>query len=164
MLHAEQMIDVGGPIGLDGEGRLINQSSYELFDALVIEKSESGDVRIAMIGGCQSGAAARLRYRNISTPEITDELPMQTVRMIRRFASPAAMPSGSTRLVARIDASLPGMTIIPDANQTSSQTIVLAHLKHAPLPVLKADVNVIGDLRRVLGDDVDRNSDVQDNS
>jgi hypothetical protein len=89
---------------------------------------------------------------------------MQTVRMIRRFASPAAMPSGSTRLVARIDASLPGMTISPDAYQTSSQTIVLAHLKHAPLPVLKADVNVIGDLRRVLGDDVDSDSEVQDNS
>ncbi len=86
-------------------------------------------------------------FATSSTPAVTDELPMQTTRMILRLASPAAMPNGSTRLVARIDGSLPGMAITPAANQTSAQTIVLAHLKHAPLPVPKVDVNLIGDLR-----------------
>lgn len=152
MLHAEEMIDVGGSIVLRADDQLTNQTAHELFDALVVEKSESGEVRIAMVGPCESGSTSKLRFRDISTPAITDELPMQTIRMIRRLASPAAMLQGSTRLIARIDGALPGMTITPDANQTSSQTIVLAHLKHAPLPDLKVDVNLIGDLRRVLTD------------
>jgi hypothetical protein len=161
MLHAEQIMDVGGPIVLDGEGKLINQTAYELFDALVIEKSNSGEVRFAIVGGCESGAAAKLRYRDVA-PRVTDELPMQTATLVGRLSSPSAMPNGSTRLVARIDASLPGMTITPDAKQTLSQTIVLAHLKHAPLPAPKADVNLIGDLRRVLGDDEDGDDEDED--
>ena len=153
MLHAEQMLDVGGPIELGTDQQLINRTSYELYDAIVIEKSDAGDVRIAMVGPCASQSATKLRFRDLSTPVITDELPMQTTQMILRLASPAAMPNGSSRLVARIDGSLPGMEITPDANQTSAQTIVLAHLKHAPLSVPEVDVNLIGDLRPVLGRD-----------
>lgn len=154
MLHAEQIMDVGGPIEVDSEGQLINRTKYELFDALVIEKSESGDVRYAVAGGCESGSAVALRFRESSSvPKLTDELPMQTAMLLARLSSPSAMANGSTRLVARLDSSLPGMTITPDAKQTLSQTIVLAHLKHAPLPEPQVDVNLIGDLRRVLGDD-----------
>lgn len=152
MLHAEQIMDVGGPITLDGKGNLVNQTSFELFDALLIEKSAAGNVRFAVIGGCESGSAVKLRYRDVS-PQIPDDLPMQTAMVLGSLASPAAMPNGSTRLVARIDASLPGMTITPDAKQRSSQTVVLAHLKHAPLPELEVDMNLIGDLRKTLGDD-----------
>ena len=152
MLHTEQIIDVGGPIYLDDSQRLINQTSHELYDAFVVEKSAAGEVRIAMVGGCAAGSTAKLRFRDVSKPSITGELPMQTARMIRHFGSPASMPNGSTRLIARIDESMPGMTITPIANQTTAQTIVLAHLIHAPLPEHKMDLNLLSDMRRVLSD------------
>ncbi|MFK8113238.1 MAG: hypothetical protein AB8B91_13600 [Rubripirellula sp.] len=151
MLHTEQVVDVGGPISLNAEGQLVNQTQHELFDAFVIEKSDKGAVRVAMVGGCQSGAAVKLRFQN-ATVTIGEELPMQAARMIRRFASPSAMANGSTRLVGRIDGSVPGITITPDANQTIAQTIVLAHLKHAPIPEPQVDMNLVRDLRKVLSD------------
>ena len=60
------------------------------------------------------------------------------------------MPKGSTRLVGRIDGSLPGMTITPNANQVTAQTIVLAHLKHAPIGKREIDMNLLSDTRKVL--------------
>jgi hypothetical protein len=153
MLHAEQMIDVGGGIVLKADDMLVNQTSHELLDAVVIEKSNSGDVRVAMVGLCAGGSASQLRFRDTSSAAITDELPMQTRQMIDRLSSPASMPKGSMRLVARIEGSLPGMSITPDANQKQSQTILLAHLKHPALADPKVDVNLIGDLRQVLRDD-----------
>jgi hypothetical protein len=153
MLHAEQMVDVGGSIYLDEDGQLINGTTQELYDAFVVDKSESGEVQIAMVGGCVGGSAAKLRFRDVSKPSITDELPMQSVRMIRYLGSPASMPKGSTRLVGRIDGSLPGMTITPNANQMTAQTIVLAHLKHAPISERKVDKNLLSDMRQVLSDE-----------
>lgn len=151
MLHTEEMLDVGGPIELTSDQQLINRTSHELFDAFVIEKSEAGEVRIAMVGPCTSQSATKLRFRDVSKPAITDDLPMQTIRILRRLSAPSAMANGSTRLVARIDASLPGVTILPEANQESAQTMVLAHLRHAPLPPPVVDVNLIGDFRPALG-------------
>ncbi len=155
LLHAEQIVDVGGPVSLDGQGNLVNQSAFELYDSLVIEKTDTDNVRIAMVGACPPGSKVTLRYRDGSTLAITDELPMQTMRMIRRFSSPAAMPDNSIRLVGRIESSLPGMTITPDANQVATQTIVLAHLKHPPIPVPQVDANLITDFRRAIGRDED---------
>ena len=77
---------------------------------------------------------------------------MQTGEVMRRLASPAVIPAGSTRLLARIDTSLPGMEITPGTDQKSAQTIVIAHLKHPPLPPAQVDVNLIGDFRDVLTD------------
>lgn len=57
------------------------------------------------------------------------------------------------RLVARYDGSLDGMKIRPETQQTSAQTVVVAHLKYPDWPEPKVDVNLIGDLRRVLTDE-----------
>ncbi|MCG8652912.1 MAG: hypothetical protein MI861_23935, partial [Pirellulales bacterium] len=153
LLHTEQMLDVGGSITLDPQGALVNNTDYELYDAFVVEKKDADNVRVAMVGPCSPGSTVNLRFNNVSAPAITDELPMQTIRMLRRLAAAAAMPNESTRLVGRIDASLPGMTIAPDANQSEAQTIVLAHLKHAPVAKPQPDVNLISDFRRAIGRD-----------
>lgn len=147
LVHAEQMIHVGGAITLNSKPQLVNESSLELFDALVVDKSESGQVRIAIVGGCGPGATVGLRFRDGQAPSITPGLPMQTSRILRRLAAPAAMPWGSTRLVARVEGTLSGMSITPDTHQTSGQTILLAHLKHPlraePLP----DINLLSDVK-----------------
>jgi hypothetical protein len=153
MLHAEQILDVGGAVELDAEQRLINRTEHELFDGIVVQKSEAGEVQIAIVGPCPSGSSSQLRFRSSEAAWTADELPMQAGRLMMRLAAPAAIRAGSARLIARIDGSLAGMTIRPSANQSAAQTIVLAHLKHAPLPEPQVDLNLVGDLRRVLRDD-----------
>jgi hypothetical protein len=152
MVHAEQILDLGGSIELDGSGQLFNQSSLELNDAIVIEKGESGQTQIAVVGALASGSTQKIRFRPIEEVALPIDLPMQVGRMIERLASPDSIPNGSVRLVARYDGALEGMTIAPDTPQSSAQTVVLAHLKHPPLSQPKSDVNLIADLRRVLTD------------
>ena len=47
------------------------------------------------------------------------------------------------------------MTITPDANQTASQTIVLAHLKHPPIPAGQVDLNLISDMNDFIDLEID---------
>ena len=145
MLHLEQIVDAGGGIELRGQ-RLINGTSYDLLDTYVVERSEDGEMRTAEAGQCVSGARRRLRFRPGGLLDVPDDLPMQTGELIRRLASPGAVPPGSARLVARIDASLPGMRLTPAAKQSLAQTVLLAHLRHAPPPPAEPDVNLVSDL------------------
>lgn len=148
MLHLEQIVDAGGPIELR-DGQLWNQTDHDLLDAYVVEKSSGGEVQIAVLGDCISGERATLRFRSGVSVTVADDLPMQTANLIRRLAAPGAVPPGSARLIARIDASLPGVTITPEAKQSLSQTIVLAHLRHSPFAPPEPDVNLLSDLRNV---------------
>ncbi len=155
MLHAEQMIDMGGPIRLSEEGQLINETEYDLLDAYVVEKSDTGEVQVSTVGLCPSGSAVKLRRMRADAISLPSDLPMQTGRFLGRLASAAAIPIGTSRLVARIDQSLPGMTITPQANQVLSQTIVLAHLKHQPVGAVEQDDNLVSDFVDVLTDESD---------
>tara|TARA_R110002049_G_scaffold309101_2_gene516896 strand:- start:22548 stop:24977 length:2430 start_codon:yes stop_codon:yes gene_type:complete len=160
-IHAEQMIDLGGSI-VRQEESIRNGTEYELFDVFVIEKDDSGDVRVASVGAIAPGGTVLPRFKRIAAAAISDELPMQSVALLRKLASSASMPSGSARLVGRIDQSLPGMTITPTSNQLSGQTLVLAHLTAAPLPVPQPDVNLVADLRRVNKLDPSKNQAIDD--
>ena len=158
LVHAEQMIDIGGGFSRQGDN-LLNGCEHELLDAYVVEKGPEGEIRIAVVGACPPGSSTVLRFSNLSAPAVSDELPMQTSRLIRRLASPAAMKKGSSRLVGRIDTSLAGMTITPSANQSKAQTMVLAHLEYAPLPNPSPDTNLLSQFqksqRNALGSEVD---------
>ena len=162
MLHAEQILDIGGAVVLGDDDQLINQTSHEMFDAIVVRRSESGETQYAIVGSFESGSASTLRFLDKPDALLDDTMPMQTIRMMSRLSAPSAMPNGSMRLIARIDASMPGMTIAPSANQSSSQTVVLAHLEHAPLPAAQVDMNLISDLRQVLRDEDDEDSEEAD--
>jgi len=159
MVHCEQMIDMGGSISITDEDQLINQTSYELLDTFVVEKSESGELKVSALGRCGSGSTVKMRPKKMDSISMTSVLPMQSGRIIRSLASPSTMPSGSIRLVARIDRSLPGMTISPGANQALSQTMVLAHLKHQAIPPSEVDENLISDFAEVLTDELDQTTE-----
>lgn len=160
MLHAEQIIDVGGPIKLTDAGQLINGTSYTLLDAYVIEKSDTGVIQVSFIGQCNSGSTTRLDREHNETVSIGNDLPMQTGQFIRRLASPPAIASGTSRLVARIENPMPGMTITPEASQAVTHTVVLAHLKHRPLPAAEVDENLISQFANVLTDEDEQEADV----
>ena len=71
LVHCEQMIDMEGTIELTDDGLLVNQTAHPLLNALVIQKSASGDVQISVVGHCDSGARfgcdqrVRTRFRSI---------------------------------------------------------------------------------------------------
>ena len=147
-VHAEQIINMGGGI-VRKDDTIINETEHEIFDVFVVDKDASGDVQIAIVGSISQGAMAPLRFKKIAAAPITDDLPMQTVVMLRRLASPAAMEPGSARLVGRIDGSLAGMSIVPASNQSAAQTVLLVHLNPAQLPDPAPDVNLVADLRQI---------------
>ena len=151
MLHAEQIVDLGGTIGLAG-GKVTNNTTYDLYDTFVIKKSLENVVEIANVGILSPGTSLEPKFESLDTVAVSDEIPMQSARLLRKVASPIVMPPGTARLVGRIDSSMPGMTVTPSTSQTSGQTIVLAHLQHAPLLDPKPDVNLITDLRSVITD------------
>ena len=149
LLHTEQMIDVGGGIRMTDEGLLINESSMDLQDVFVIRKDQDGEVQIAILGGCSPESSTEPRFQSKSVASVPHDLPMQTTSLIRRLVSPGTLPRGSTRLVARLDGSMDGLTLRPQVNQQLAQTIVIAHLKHSPLPVAEIDDNLLSDFRVV---------------
>jgi hypothetical protein len=157
-VHAEQVLDIGGAITRQDD-TIANGTAHELYDVFVVEKDRANQVRVAIAGSIAPGGKVPLRFRNLDAAPVTEDLPMQSAVMIRRLASPAAMAPGTSRLVARIDGSLPGMTISPKSSQSAAQTIVLAHLQAEPLPEPLADVNLVADFRRVNKLDSDNTDD-----
>lgn len=149
MVHAEQIIDAGGGLRLVGGDRLVNDSELEITDAFVVQKDDAGELRVAVVGTIGSGANVGLRFRGGDEVNVDDAMPMQTSTLIRRLMSPGAMPTGTIRLVGRVDDTIDGMTISPSANQVAAQTVVLCHLKHAPLPKPSPDVNLLSDVKKI---------------
>lgn len=148
-VHTEEMIDMGGPISFDGRETLTSESDLELLDGILIRKDKDGETEIAAVGTLAPGESKTVEFRATKRLMVAGGLPMQTSRIIRRFASPNSIPNGSSRLVARIDSSLDGVRISPPASQNTAQTIALIHLQHADLPEPRADDNLIADFRRV---------------
>jgi hypothetical protein len=61
--------------------------------------------------------------------------------MFRLALDPKNIDDGETRLVARVDEVLPGESISPNASQIRGGTLVVAHLRYAPLQTPEKDAN-----------------------
>ncbi|MGI9467989.1 MAG: hypothetical protein ACR2OA_12785 [Rubripirellula sp.] len=152
MLHAEQMFSLGGSLSLDADGNLVNGTDRELFDAVVLRKDLLGKMEIANVGPCPGQSNTKLRFRPALEKEIVESLSEEMNPLERALVRVGAIVPGSTRLVARVNDSLPGMTITPSATQVSSTTTVLAHLEYSPWPSPIPDVNLPKAEVRVLRD------------
>jgi hypothetical protein len=62
-------------------------------------------------------------------------------QMFRLALDPKNIDDGETRLVARFDEVLPGEAIKPSASQVRGATLVVAHLRYAPLQAPEKDSN-----------------------
>ncbi len=169
MLHSEEIVDVGGVIRRQGDS-LINETAYDLADVLVVERTTQSDATVAIVSSCAAGGRVPLRFRGSGDVMVSSELPMQTQRLIERLIATESLTIGSSRIVARIEQSIPGMTIVPAASQRNFQTVLVAHLNYglgdsspSPSQVSTAtsarmptpDVNLVGSLLK------DRPSDLE---
>ncbi|TWU42680.1 hypothetical protein [Novipirellula artificiosorum] len=151
MIHVEQILDLGGGI-YQRDDQLFNDTDYELLDAMVSAKDDAGQVRVAVLGSVLPNSKAKLRFRSADQVSVPNNLPLQSRRLMSRLLNSAAIPEASARMVARIDASMPTMSVVPQANQATAQTVVLAHLSHPPFRKRQADVNLPSDFRSSLPD------------
>lgn len=131
MFHIEQMIDLGGAVGLESDPEwLRNASRFDLTDAVLVAKDDSGQVRFAAAGTLAAGGRTRLRWSDGPLPAAASDSEAGATRLLGLLADPAPLPHGSMRLVARCEQDLPGMTVTPESAQTSHSAVFVAHLRY----------------------------------
>lgn len=136
IFHVEQMIDLGGAIGLESDLQwLRNAGRFDLTDAIVVAKEESGQVRFAAAGTLAAGGRTRLRWNDGPLPAAGGDSETGAARLLGLLADPTLLPNGAMRLVARCGQDLPGMTVTPESAQNSRSAVLVAHLRYpAPVP------------------------------
>ncbi|TWT84474.1 hypothetical protein CA13_59530 [Planctomycetes bacterium CA13] len=146
LVRTEQVVDLGGGIYRSGDD-LINESDYEFLEAIVVERDAASKSSVAVVGTVSAGSKTKMRFSSDRRVKVPSDLPLQTTELMSRLLRAESMPPSSSRMVARIDASVPGMTVVPSANQVNAQTVVISHLQHPPFQKRQADVNLITDFR-----------------
>lgn len=154
-LRSEEIVDVAGALQLDASNALTSEIDLELSDVFVIRKASADSVTIANVGILKPGETVQLEFESREDLEISPSLPMQTASLMAQVGSAEGMPPGSTRLIARIDGSVEGMTVSPQVSQTRSQTLLLAHLTHEPASAPETDTNLRTDFIRAVRKDQD---------
>ncbi len=133
IFHAEQIVDFGGAVELQGD-LLQNHSSLNLLDARIIRKVADGQVQVAVLGHCDAGTRSRVRWSDAAV-QWPAGLPLQVERLLEPLAQGAGLPVGAARLVARAEQAMPGLQITPEIAQQSFAAVVVVHLAQ-PLPAI----------------------------
>jgi hypothetical protein len=159
MVHSEQMLGLDGPIKLvAAKGKaeslktLENQSKMYLHSACVVERV-GAELKGRWIGELLPGQSVPLT----TAPLASDKRPFGEERaaeaksargecldleqMFQLALTTKNIEDGETRLVARHDEVVAGESISPAASQIRGGTLVVAHLRYAPLPEPEKDSN-----------------------
>jgi hypothetical protein len=173
MFHAEQMVTLEGPIrwssSSQGHRQVENHTGYDLKEGILLRRRADqdgmaqwhgcwlGELRSgqsAVVGNLESIAAGLIPFADqrahaalIDSKERIDLEPLLGIAM--HFESANTSPQDrreEVRLLARINARLPGIQVSPPASQVQGATLVVAHLHLGPLPDPQPDVNSPGDL------------------
>jgi len=156
LVHAEQMVDLGGPIALvekDSQEKVVNRTFFTVHDAQVIRKDHQGAVERAWVGTLGPGRSADLRFMvgaeapledAEKKPRESDVRPRRTIelRQLRAQAEDAGqLAPGQARLVGWSDEEIPGLEIVPAAPQARYAVLVVANLRYGPSARCEPDVN-----------------------
>jgi len=134
LVHAEQIVDVGGTITLDGQW-LRNDTMMMLEKCVVCRTDTMGEVGYAVVDDLQPAARAAMQWRS--------QLPADsTLQAQTTLARSLARQPGSTCLAARYESRLTGMNIVPETPMQNAVTYLVAHLEHAPVGRSRGDVNL----------------------
>jgi hypothetical protein len=185
IVHSEQMYDVGGTLALSktpsGDYQLVNSSELQVRDAVVLWHRDDGTFQIAALGTVRSQETVPLPLKELSSGLSVGELWQDSPVMcgkglesgevgLQRMAEIAVqqlpLRGGEARLVGWTEQNWDGFSIRPEANQTVTRTLILAHLQPGLLPPAQPDVNlyidiVADDERRTLTDE-DLDESVED--
>ena len=147
MLHAEQIVELGGSFSLADEQTLLNTTAMEVVDAVVLRRNDSGQLQVAVVGSLSPGTKTGLRWKQSKHVPLPSGLPMQMTSVMRKVVAASHIKAGEVRLLGRMETPVDGMTILPSANQTESQTVLIAHLKYTEPLVPQRDQNLLSEFR-----------------
>ncbi len=143
LFRAEQMATLPGTVTLSPEGQgprtVANESSLDLNDAWVVEVQPAGEWKAVELGKVDAGARVPLGPLGSDEPRVapgSGQLhPSEFLGLLLKRAV-AARPEevGELRLIAWSGKPLPGQAIDPPVDRHRGFTLVVAHLRPAPVP------------------------------
>ncbi len=143
LIHAEQILSVGGPIAWDAaQSKLENRSTLELTDAFILRRTEEDVVQVAVLGDVATGSEQTVRFSEQAAADLADDLPLPIRELMSGLRSGRNLRPGETRLIARVPQPPSKMAIEPAASQASHHAVLIAHLEYPRLPQPKKDVNL----------------------
>ena len=143
MFRAEQMLNLSGPISLEGDEAkrmLVNQSDIELRDAVLVDFPGSGEPRQIYLGTLAPGAS--LSLGGAGAGEVPEEIkgfegpdPAPLLAELRQSRE-AARPEndGELRLVAWTPGPVGGQSFEPALDRHRGLTAVVVHLRYGNPP------------------------------
>jgi hypothetical protein len=181
LLHAEQLVQLDGPIRLgkasNGLEQVENRTQYALRDAALVRRTfdAQGKARYdgSWLGDIKPKSSAVVGMRRLAwNPKVLPfaserasaaqgrQQPVMDVDAVLRLAFKFADKNDptrreETRLIAVIDEALPGMNVTPEASQHTGATVVVAHLTYGKLPTPQPDVNSAADVFRPSEDNAE---------
>ena len=168
MVHSEQMFPLGGGVhlrqGKTGGLELANQTTLTLHGVGLVRRMNSGGknpIEVAWIGDLKPGALGAVRFAPArdqvtllpewnAAPEtaVGSGIRQLSIRRLLDLAQdPLRIQTGDVRLVAWTDQALPGLDIRPRARQVTHRTLVVGHLRYAPLADPQPDENSRRDIK-----------------
>jgi hypothetical protein len=164
MVHSEQMYNLGDGINLVGDDSSIvkvhNGSDLPLRGVGVYRRNEAGLVEGAWIGDLPSKTAKTLTFEVMGafpqrfdqwneSPTTAAQTPRGEVslaRLIDLSVERLRLRKGDVRLVGWSDGEAKGLDIRPQASQQVFRTVVISHLRRAPLGEPQSDSNHYNDV------------------
>lgn len=144
IFHAEQIIDMGGSVQLRDDS-VRNNTLFDLLDGWIIRRDAQGKLEVAEVGRCDAGSRVRVRWSASSIVDLPAEMPLDLHRLMQPMLRGETLPPGATRLVARCEMPLPGLTITPDPAQQTYGAVVIVHLSRPAAMVPGGDANLMPD-------------------
>ena len=142
MFRAEQMVGLDGAIRLesvDGERKIVNESTFELKDAVLVDLSgpREKDRKEIRLGTIAPNTTIEVRETSRTTTATTKVKPFDHERFLeefRRYYEDRPENQGETRLVAWIPNPMAGQQIEPAVDRHRGFTAVVVHLKSGLSP------------------------------
>ncbi len=176
MVHAEQMLNLGGGIAMqkDDSGglRLINQGEITIRDAGVVRRTAAGVLERAWVGELEPGETWKLEFEPAESPHFeqwrrspilsrqqSTRGEISLWRMLDLAVDQLRILPEEVRLIGWTDQNFPGLTISPAASQNTVRTLILVHLRQGALPPITPDVNNIKEMIALGGRDPLTDSD-----
>lgn len=161
MIHAEQMVDVGGTVKLidspTGAQQVVNETTSDFAGSFLIQRQTNGSCRVALVGPLAAGAAAELSFEKrgeieplleyfstqpaVHGDQVDGQLSLR--KLIEVAIAWQQLAVGEFRFVGWNDTEVPGMTVRPRSSQSTFRTLLIGNLAYAPLPAAQPDINLV---------------------
>lgn len=158
MIHAEQMLNVGGAIELVDsaeDAQIVNGTNLDLRGVVVVRRTSETEVEFDSIGKLARQASYRPEFQPLTTGnlEIEQWVPrpvtdagkakheLDVRGLLELAAAPERLDIGATVLVGWSEDLVPGVEVKPRASQILARTVVVAQLAHAAPPAPQRDAN-----------------------